>query len=757
MMQKKRVKAQIGRTVMDTRFQVENIEVEPKNAPNVMYIVMDDLGFAQLGCYGSHINTPNIDRLASEGLRYNNFHTTAICSATRASLLTGANHHAVGIGSVCEMTTGCTNAQGYIDRAYGTTAELLKEYGYATYCVGKWHLSVVQASSGPYDQWPLARGFDRYYGFLQAEMDQYHPILIRDNTEVEPPKTPKEGYHLSADLADNAIDYIYQHDLAYPEQPFFLYLAFGAMHAPHQAPREYIDRYKGKFDEGWDVIRQKWFENQKRLGIIPENAELTERNECAPAWDSLTEEQKRLYARFMEVYAGFLEYTDEQIGRVIRYLEEAGKLDDTVIVFLSDNGASGEGGRQGRFNCLSGIDLSSTSEEELKLALDNIDKIGTEYAQNHYPTGWANAGNTPFQWYKTWTHEGGVKDPLIIRYPKLIKDAGGIRGQYHHVSDVTPTILDILGVEKPAFIKGVAQKPFTGTSFKYTLADPTAEDQKHVQYYEIFGNRGIYKDGWKAVTSHTFNETYEEDVWELYHVAEDYSEKHDVAAQYPEKVQELKEEFLIEAARNNVFPMLKGAAHAKPESSLTLFGDKRIVPESVLEYKNIRKPHDLVLPPMKTSLDLASHEIIAEIERDSTEDDGVIFCCGDRFGGTTFFIKDNRLHYVYNRNLLSFYRAESDIEVPAGKSVIKYTFGRRGLSAVVSIFINDQKVGETYVEKFSHQKGPNLTIKADRHIPVCEDYASPFEFKGKIHKLTIHQEADVVDFKKELAKILTTD
>ncbi|MGN0656438.1 MAG: arylsulfatase [Ruminiclostridium sp.] len=746
-------RADIGRTVLETRVEKQAVELHPKGAPNVVYILMDDMGFAQLGCYGSNIRTPNIDRLANEGLRYNNFHTTAICSATRASLLTGANHHACGVGSLVEFITGCPNAQGHIDNSYATIAEILKEYDYATYCSGKWHLSMGKAPAGPYDQWPLGKGFDRYYGFLHGEIDQYHPHLIRDNSEVEQPKTPEEGYHLSADIVDNAIDMVFQHTMAYPEQPFFLYLPFGAMHTPHHAPKEYIDRYKGEFDEGWDVIRQKWFENQKKIGIIPKDAELTPRNEYVPAWDSLSPERKKVYARYMEAFAGFLEYTDEQIGRLIDYLEESGQLDNTVVVFLSDNGASGEGGVQGRFNAMCGQDITVANEEELPNALEHFDEIGGEYSFNHYPTGWANAGNTPFQWYKVWTHEGGVRDPLIIRYPKLIKDNGGIRSQYHHVSDITPTILDIIGVEKPAVIKGVPQKPFTGISMKYTFESAEVPDERRVQYYELHGNRGIYKDGWKAVTNHMFSESYNDDVWELYHVSEDFSEAHNVADKYPEKLRELQEEFFIEAGRNNVFPMLRASFHAKPENIKRMYGNRRVMPETERVFRNVIKPYDLVPQQMSANVDSASHYVEAEIHRSDSSEEGVIFSSGDRFGGFVFYIKDNKLKYAYNFNRYDFYTAESDIEVPLGASTVKYTFTvREDSSADVELYINGAVAGGVHVKHFYYMKGFATTLKANKHTAVYDDYEVPFEFGGRLRKLVIHQYAAEYVYLDELKK-----
>jgi arylsulfatase len=546
----------VGRTLLDTEFKFEENQKIAKDAPNVLYIVLDDLGFAQLGCYGSTIDTPNIDRLAEEGLRYNNFHTTAICSATRASLLTGANHHSVGVASIMEFATGCSNNLGHINESYATTAEILKEYDYDTFAVGKWHLveSGQTSPAGPFNNWPLGKGFDRYYGFLQAHIDQYHPILIQDNTLVGQPKTPAEGYHLSEDLTDHALDYLSTQKTAHPDKPFFLYLAYGAVHAPHHAPKPYIDKYKGTFDEGWDLIRERWYQRQKELGIIPADAALTERNEQVKPWESLSADQKKLFARYMETFAGFLEHTDAQIGRVLDYLRSIDQLDNTLVVFLSDNGASSEGGQEGRFNTFKGFDASGVSNE-LAWGLENFDKIGGEWAFNHYPLGWAHAGNTPFQWYKVWSHEGGVRDPLIIRYPRLIKKPGGIRQQYHHVSDITPTALDVIGVEKPETIKGVKQEAMHGKSLKYTFQNPKEPSRKQAQYYEQFGNRAIYKDGWKAVVNHAFNDDFNDDIWELYHVAEDFSESRDVAAQYPDKLKELQDLWESEAQKYGVFPL----------------------------------------------------------------------------------------------------------------------------------------------------------------------------------------------------------
>lgn len=738
----------IGRTVADTQYHFHTESRKPENAPNVVYIVLDDLGFSGLRCYGSDIYTPNMDRLAKEGLRYNNFHTTAICSATRASLLTGVNHHEAGVASIIEMKTGTPNATGRIDSSYATIAEILREYDYSTYASGKWHLSAQDTPSGPYEDWPLGKGFERYYGFLTAETDHYHPLLVRDNSYVEQPKSSKDGYHLSEDITDNAIDYIYQHVNSFPDKPFFLYLAYGAVHAPHHVPKEYIEKYRGKFDKGWDKTREEWFANQKRIGIIPQDAELTDRAPFVEAWDDLDDDHKRLYARYMEVFAGMLEYTDAQIGRVIDYLESVGQLDNTVVVLLSDNGASAEGGREGRFNRYTGINITDL-DDEAAFALEHIDEIGGEYSSSQFPTGWANVCNTPFQWYKTWTHEGGVKDPLIIRYPALIKEQGGIRSQYTHVSDITPTILDILGVRKPDSIKGIAQKPMSGISIKYSFDHPEAPSRRTIQYYEIFGNRSIYKDGWKAVANHAFTNDYEEDIWELFHVEKDYSEKYDVSKQYPEKLQELKEEFLIEAAKYHVFPLILGGVHAFPKESVGYFG-KIPIPESERVYKNMFKPYAPTERP-GFNVDTASHYISVDIDRKEQEE-GVLFSAGDRFGGFVFYIKDNRLKYVYNANRRAYFKAESG-ELPSGRINVRFDFELHASTADVILSVNGEKADEVHISRLYYQRGFNsLFIRSNPYTEVSPEYEAPFEFQGDILQITIHTLPSILDQEEELAK-----
>lgn len=759
MSKKKQFIGTIGRTIKDTDYKYRDIESKtPDGAPNIIYIVLDDLGFAQLGCYGSSIETPNIDRLAKGGLRYNNFHTTAICSATRASLLTGANHHSVGCCATIEMITGCPNGAGEIDKGFGTLAEMLKEYDYDTFACGKWHLTSNGAlnQAGPFDSWPLGRGFDRYYGFLHAMMNQYNPILVQDNSFVDQPKSPEEGYHFSEDITDHALDYICTQKNAYPDRPFFLYLAYGAMHAPHHAPKSYIDKYKGKFDEGWDVLREKWFENQKRIGIIPADAELNPRNEYVPAWDSLSDDQKKVCARYMEAFAGMLTHTDEQIGRVVDYLEKLGELDNTMIVFISDNGASPEGGPEGHLNMNNACNIIS-KDDSTEEALEKLDLIGGPFTQNHYPVGWANLGNTPFQWYKTWVHSGGVKDPMIVFYPNLIKDEGGIRSQYHHVIDITPTVLDVIGVKKPEYIKGIPQKPFEGKSFKYTFDDPEAADERKIQYYEMLGNKGIYKKGWKAVTNHTFNDSFDEDEWELYHVETDYSERHNVAARYPEKLRELQDEWLIEAGKYNVFPQHLNSHVSGPDAVTKLIGGNLHRPSKVSEFKHIYRYFDLQDDPGTRG---TSFVLEAVIKRNEITEDGVIYSTGDRFGGWSLYIKNNHLYYAVNLGGKKEETLKSKEELTAGKADIRLELRlmKDENRANVRLFVNGVNIGEADVENYTDGVGNSFnTIGANRYVSVTKEYESPFIFKGDIEYLKIRTADSEVTTEELINKFMAID
>ncbi len=729
----------IGRTVAETQYEYEDIPgVIGENAPNVVYIVLDDLGFAQLGCYGSNIDTPNINSIAGDGLRYNNFHTTAICSATRASLLTGANHHSVGINATVEMVTGCNNGTGEISPSYATLAEMLKEYGYATFACGKWHLTPrgEVREAGPYQNWPLGKGFDRYYGFLAANNNQFYPTLTNDNTMVEQPQLPNEGYHFSEDITNKAIHYVSTHKNAYPDKPFFLYLAYGAMHTPHQAPKRYIEKYKGRFDAGWDVLRKEWFDNQKKLGIIPKDARLNPRNSHAAEWESLSKEQKLVYARYMEAFAGMLEHTDDQIGRLVDYLKKINQYDNTIIVLLSDNGASSEGGPNGRLNMHNGgntVSVTDTIDE----MLEYIDLIGGEYTQNSYPLGWGNLGNTPFQWYKTWAHGGGIRDPLIISYPNVIKQSGEIRGQYHHVIDITPTILDLIGVKKPEYIKGIHQEPVQGISMKYTFDDKDAVGRRTTQYYEMLGNRAIYRDGWKAVVDHTWNSSYEEDVWELYNLESDFSESINLADKYPEKLAELKELWVIEASRYGVFPMHNNSCTGKPRAYSLESGIQ--IPEKTYEFHYIDKYYELVESPFVTE---NSFYIVIRMNRSSKDEQGVLYSFGDRFGGFSLYVKNNILKFAFNHSGKKVTTINSEQQLPVGDVTVRLEVQREdGTYAKVRLYVDEKLVKSAILNDYvSEELMGNMyhIIGADRQVAVTDDYVSPYIFEGEIIYAKIH-------------------
>jgi arylsulfatase len=540
-------------------------------SPNVVVIVLDDLGFAHLGCYGSNLDTPNIDRLAARGVRFTNFHTTAVCSPTRACLLTGRNHHRVGMGMLPDLPTNFPAYSGRMPKSAATFAQILHESGYATFCVGKWHLVPRdERVTGPYDQWPTSRGFDRYYGFLNGETNQWTPNLIRDTNHVEPPRAPEAGYHLDADLADNAIAYLDELRASHPDRPFLLWYASAAPHAPHQAPPEWIERFRGRFDGGWDAWRDATFARQRELGVTPGAAALSERPAWIPPWSDLDADRRRLYARMMEVFAAFVAHADHHIGRVIDHVDALGELERTLFVLVSDNGTSGEGGPHGTFNQLG--HYISDEHDDVADELAHLDDLGGFRSSGHYPWGWALAGNTPFQRWKRYTFEGGVRDPLIIAVPG-VADAGGLRDQYCHAIDVMPTLLELCGIALPNEVGGIAQMSYDGVSLGPVLGDANASDVRTSQYYECWGSRAMYVDGWKAVTNHVNQLTAAErdamdgshdfatDEWLLFDTKADPSERVDRAAEEPERIAALVQRWFEEADRNGVFPLDDGAVN----------------------------------------------------------------------------------------------------------------------------------------------------------------------------------------------------
>jgi arylsulfatase len=700
-----------------------------EDAPNVVLVLLDDTGFSHFGCYGSDLATPNIDRLASGGLRYSNFHVTPLCSPTRASLLTGRNHHTVGMRSLSNFDSGYPHMRGHISNHAATVAEVLRDEGYATFALGKWHLCAMENASaaGPYDQWPCQRGFDRYYGFLEGETDQFHPELVYDNHAVEPPATPDQGYHLSEDLVDHAIGFIHDSVSIRPDRPFFTYLAFGAMHAPHQAPAPYLEKYRGRFDDGWDVAREKWFARQLGMGLLPADTELAPRNPGVEPWDSLPTNQKLLAARLQEAFAAFLEHTDAQIGRLVDALEELGRLDNTLFILLSDNGASQEGGPFGVMHEMKYFNFLVETPDE---AVERIDDIGGPHSHANYPWGWAQAGNTPFKWYKQNTHEGGVHVPLIVHWPDRITDRGGLRDQFHHVSDVVPTIYQILGIEPPDTYRGLEQIPIAGESLAYTFDAPDAPDAKQVQYFEMMGHRAIYSNGWKAVTRHPPGVPFDDDIWELYHLAEDRSECTDLAATMPEKVVELVGLWWSEAEEYGVLPL-----------------DDRTIELFFTRYRD-RSPHPLdrhysYFPPMSPlpgqvapALGGRGWDMAATVER-PTGAGGVLYATGTENSGVSLFVQDDRLVLDYNC-FGDHHVVDSAVPVPVGHSVVGVRFRRSGKSGTATLVIDGADCGELevpFVMTMISSVGPSIGY--DHGSPVSERYVGQYPFVGTLTRLDV--------------------
>lgn len=696
---------------------------------NIVYIVLDDMGFSDLGCYGSEIKTPNIDRLAQNGLSYNNFHVTPLCSPTRASLLTGRNHHSVGMGLLANFDLGpdVPNSRGKISSSAGTIAEILKENDYSTYAVGKWHLAPIyeETPAGPFHNWPLGKGFERYYGFLDACADQYTPTLVYDNHNVEPPKKP--DYHLSEDLVDHGIQFLSDHASIFPEKPFFMYLAFGAQHYPHQVSQTYIDMYKGKYSKGWDQIREERLERQKLLGIVPHDTVLAERNPGVKEWDKLRTEEKRLFERFQETYAGFLTHTDEQIGRFIEFLESIGQLDNTMIVFLSDNGASQEGEFDGFLEPNSFYSGISPTAEKM---FDHIDEIGGPNTQANYPRGWAQASNTPFKYYKQTTFDGGIHVPLIYHFPNRIKDIGTVRNQFHHVIDITPTILDLAGISAPKEMKGVKQMPLHGKSMQYTFDDQKVQTIRETQYFLMAAQRAIWHDGWKATSFHTKGTPFEDDRWELYNTIEDFSQTNNLAEKFPEKLKELKEIWFGEAEKYNALPMIDKTV----ELFSYVFPDDKVRFRTEFTYYP-KMGHTHAMPSILNR----SYKITVPIDCPSKDSKGVLIAHGNQYSGYTMYIQNNRLYYEYN-NVETVYIIESNQEIPVGKSTVRFEFSKTGqFQGKGSLFIDDHHVGVVDMPRtlpfIISMDG--LTVGRDAYLPVSKNYAEigDFAFTGKIQKI----------------------
>jgi arylsulfatase A-like enzyme len=757
----------------------------PEGAPSVVYIVLDDVGFSVLGSYGGPIETPNIDRIVSAGARYTQFHTTALCSPTRSCLLTGRNHTRNSMACITEAAIGFPNASGVIPPENGQIQEILGARGWNTYMVGKWHLcpeaEMNLASSRR--NWPTGRGFERFYGFLGAETNQWYPDLVYDSHPVDPPSTPEEGYHFTEDITDKALEFIKDAKTIAPEKPFFLYYAPGACHAPHHAPKEWIDRFKGRFDMGYEAMREETLARQKEMGIVPPETELPPLNpigtpetrtgpngepfpplDVTRPWDTLSKDEQHLFARMAEVYAGFMAHADDQIGRLLDYLEESGQRENTMVIVVSDNGASGEGGPDGSVNeskFLNGI------PDSMEQNLAEIDELGGPKTYNHFPNGWAMAFNTPFKMWKRYEFNGGTSDPCIVSWPKGIKARGEIRDQYHHAIDLVPTILDALDVEPPERIGGHVQSRFDGISMRYSFDHAEIPGARPTQFYAMLGSRGVWHDGWKAVTTHPTLSGwghFGQDTWELYHTDVDRSELHDLAAAEPEKLQELISLWYAEAGANGAFPLDDRSALevvttprpvlSPPRDRYVYYPGAAEVPES--QAVNVRN---------------RSYAIGAVVDIPQVGAEGVLFAHGARFGGHALYVRDNRLHYVYNFVGITEQRVAASEDLPTGeKLILSAAFVKDGedppgvSTGILSLYHGGDKVGEGRIKtqpgKFAIA-GEGLCVGRDSSEPVTDDYAgaSPYTFTGgTIARVAVDVSGDpYVDLEREAVAMMARE
>jgi arylsulfatase A-like enzyme len=735
----------------ETKYPVIEQLRPPKGAPNVLIILIDDAGFGSASVFGGPCQTPNAERLAKGGLRYNRFHTTALCSATRQALLTGRNHHSVGMGGITEIASGSPGYCSVLPNTASPIARTLKLNGYATAQFGKCHEVPVWETSpaGPFDAWPTGGGgFEYFYGFIGGEAHQWYPSLYEGTTPIEVKKTPEEGYHLMADMTDKAIAWIGQQKALIPDKPFFVYFAPGATHAPHHVPKEWADKYKGKFDAGWDKLREETFARQKKLGVIPADCQLTERHKEIPSWDSMPDTLKPVLRRQMEVYAGFLEYADHHVGRLLDSLEQLTLLNDTLVYYIiGDNGASAEGTLNGTFNEM--INFNGASAIETPEFLNaRIDKLGGPESYNHYAVGWAHATNTPYQWTKqVASHWGGTRNGTIVHWPAGIKGKGELRSQFHHVIDIAPTLLEAAGLPQPASVNGVAQMPIEGVSMLYSFNDAKAAERHETQYFEMFGNRGIYHKGWTAVTRHKTpwlligekTPPFDDDVWELYDTNKDWSQANNLAKQMPEKLHELQRLWLIEATRYNVLPLDDNVAGRmnpdtagrpvliKGKTQILFGGMGRLSENSVVSIKN------------------KSHAVTAEIEVPKSGAEGVIIAQGGNIGGWCLYAKGGMLKYCYNLLGVRYFYVDAKSPLPAGDHQVRMEFayegGGLGKGGTVSLYVDGKQVGEGKVEAtaamiFSADDGCDVGV--DTASPVSQDYGPRGnEFSGRVKGVQI--------------------
>ena len=717
-------KGRIGATWSESEPWWPPAEAPHKDAPNVVVVLFDDVGFGSFGCYGAEIETPMIDALAKRGLRYNNFHVTPLCSPTRASLLTGRNHHSVGMAFLANADSGFPNSRGHISKQATTIAEMLRPAGYNTMCVGKWHVAPIDQTSaaGPYDQWPLGRGFERYYGFLDALTDHFYPDLVHDNHRVDPPKSPEQGYHLTTDLIDHAIGFVRDQASTAAEKPFFLYVALGAAHCPHQAPEPFLKKYRGVYDAGWDDIRQRRFERQLALGIIPPGTELAPRNAGVAPWTSLSADEKRVSTRLQEAFAAMVDHTDSELARLVAELERLGKLDNTIFMVLADNGASQEGGPGGTTNIVA---YENGHQPSLEFNLARLDEIGGPRSQTNYPQGWAQVGNTPLRRYKQNTHAGGVRAPMILSWPAGITARDEIRPQFHHVIDIAPTILDLAGITAPQHYNGIPQMPLHGVSLRYSFQDTRATSERQTQYFEMFSHRAIWHDGWKAVAFHQRGQSYEQDRWELYRLEDDFSECRDLAKQHPEMLERLVALWWAEAGKYGVLPL-----------------DDRGFPERAVLYQGNGSPrlrHRLSLYPGISRIPSGaaplmvdrSFRIDAHLRATGVSPSGVIVSLGDLSGGFTMYVKQGRLVFEYNCEGESFRVESAAGVVDAGSGTLQAVFERTGaLAGRVRLRVNGQPAGEGEIGRTARWfiSWSALDVGRDSLSRVSDAYDDEFAF-----------------------------
>ena len=701
----------------------------PPGSPNIVLMMLDDVGFADFGCYGSEIDTPCIDQVAARGVRYSGFHTTAMCSTTRAALLTGRNHHAVGVGCLANFDSGYPGYRGKISKDAPTLAETLREVGYRNYMVGKWHVTPLTETgpTGPFDGWPLGRGFDRFYGFLDAETDHYSPELVRDNSHIEAPGTYASGYHLTEDLFDQAIGYIQGHIAASPKIPWFLMLTPGACHAPHQAPKPLIDKYDAIFSKGWDQCRKDRLQRQIELGVVPKGTQLPPRNDRVKAWADHSTDEQRVFSRLAGAYAAMLEHTDQQLARLMNFLHAAQLTENTLVLLLSDNGASQEGGPNGFVNAMGPF---NGQPESMQTKLARLDDIGGPDTHSNFPWGWAMASNTPLKRYKQNTHGGGIRDPLIVSWPAKLPTDGSVRSQFCHVSDLAPTILELLGVESH-------HRPGIGTpgcSFAASLHDAYAATAKDVQYFEMFGHRGLVHDGWKAVAYHEPGTAFEDDEWELYHLAEDFNEVHNLAEVEPERLQQLQSLWWQQAETNQVLPL-----------------DDRFAPRFAENAERHRggRTHYTFWPgmghlPSDVAPDLRSrsYRIGVDLEVLSDRDSGVLIAHGDATGGYSLYMDNG--HLVHDLNIGGTHQLLTSPEpVLPGRRELAFVMQRQPqddntVIGRASLRVDDVEVAELSTNSIFTLmiSWSGLDIGFDRGTTVG-NYASPFTFSGKLHKVTV--------------------